>query len=57
MNIGGEHFALEIRDRFDRAIAAHHELVGAMTSHAILDFVADDAQVLYMRVVDGKLEG
>ena len=45
------------RRGFDRAILKHHEFVGAMAHDAVLDFVADDAQVLYMRVVDGKLEG
>ena len=55
--VGGEHLALEIGDGFDRAVIEHHEFVGAMARHAVLDFVADDAQIVHMRVLDGEPEG
>ncbi len=49
-------FALEIRDGFDLAVIAHHELVGAVARHAVLDFIADHAQVIQTRILDGKTE-
>lgn len=52
--VGCQHLALEISDAFDRAVAAHHEFVGAMARYAILDFVADNAQLIHMRILDGK---
>jgi ribosomal protein L19E len=41
----------------DCAVIAHHELIAAVARHAILDLIADDAQVIHMRVLDGKAEG
>jgi hypothetical protein len=40
--VGREHLAFQIGDGFDRTVLEHHELVGAMTRDAVLDFVADD---------------
>src|SRR5215469_950979 len=54
--VGCQHLALEIRNACDRAIVAHHELVGAMARHAVLNLIADDAEVTHMRILDGKTE-
>ena len=52
--VGGEHLALEVGDGFDRAVLEHHEFVGAVARHAVLDFVADHAQIVHVRVLDGE---
>ena len=55
--IGGEHLALEVGDGLHRAVIEHHEFVGAVARHAVLDLVADHAQVVHVRVLDGEAEG
>jgi hypothetical protein len=54
--IGGDDLALEVLDLLDRTVLEHHIFLGIVAFDAVLEFVANDAQVVQPGVADGDAE-
>jgi hypothetical protein len=54
--VGGDDPALEILDLAHRTVLEHEELVAVVALRAVLELVADDAQVVEAGVLDRQRE-
>ena len=54
--VDGDDLALQILDRFDRAILQNHVVVGLVALDAVADLVDDDAQIVHPRVLDRRAQ-
>ena len=54
--VGRDHLALEVRDRFDRAVLEDEIFVAVAVADAVLEVVADHPQVVHAGVLDRERE-